>query len=414
MSHVVAGGLVLAGDDFQVLDPGFLVIDDDGRIAAMGEGLPPDHAGPVLDARRAIVAPAFINAHTHISDGIVKEGGFGRPYWEVVMPPDGLRHRAFRETPAATVRATMDDTLDYMVSCGTAAFVDFREGGLAGVRLLKDAAAGRGIRAIAMGRFARFPPQPLEALERNEGRLTDADVAEIEEILAVADGFSVVSANDLTDEALRQLRPVVHGRRRLLTLHVTESPPYRDISLKRTGRGDVERVLAHVHPDFVVHLTAATPAELDRLAAAGMPAVVCPRIQGVMGNGFPRFDLMLERGMLVALGTDNVMLAAPDPLREVEYSSRAIRGLRGDPGFPSAVQMLQMITINPARMLGRADDLGSLAVGKRADAVVFDAESRNLKPVRDPVATLVNRAETRDIVAVLHEGRIVHGSLARV
>src|SRR5439155_612617 len=174
----------------------------------------------VLDARRAIVAPAFLNAHTHVSDGILKEGGFGRPYWEVVMPPDGLRHRAFRETPLETVRAAMQDTLDYMVSCGTSAFVDFREGGLAGVRLLKEAAAGRGIRAIAMGRFSRFPPQPIEALEANAGRLGDRDVAEIEQILDEADGFSVVSANDLTDEALRQLHPVVHGRRRLLALHV--------------------------------------------------------------------------------------------------------------------------------------------------------------------------------------------------
>jgi cytosine/adenosine deaminase-related metal-dependent hydrolase len=413
VSHVIAGGLVLAGDDFQVLDPGYLVVEDH-RIAAMGEGPAPDHAGPVLDARRAIVAPAFLNAHTHVSDGILKEGGFGRAYWEVVMPPDGLRHRAFRETPLDTVRAAMQDTLDYMVSCGTGAFVDFREGGLAGVRVLKEAAAGRGIGAIAMGRFSRYPPQPLEALAKNTGRLTDQDVTEIEQILEAADGFSVVSANDLTDEALSQLRSVVHGRHRLLTLHVTESPPYRDISIKRTGHGDVDRVLAHMHPDFVVHLTAAAPDELDRLAAAGVPAVVCPRIQGVMGNGIPRFDLMLERGMLVALGTDNVMLAAPDLLREVEYSSRVIRGVRRDPAFPSAVQMLQMITVNPARMIRRHDELGSLAVGKRADVVVFDRESRNLRSVRDPVATLVNRAEGRDIKAVIHEGRIVHGSLDRV
>ena len=116
--------------------------------------------------------------------------------------------------------------------------------------------------------------------------------------------------------------------------------------------------------------------------------------------------------MVVALGTDNLMLSSPDPLREVEYSSHMIRAVRKDPAFPSAVQMLQMITVNPARVIGRADDLGSIDRGKRADLVVFDARSTNLRPVHDPVATVVNRAEPRDIMAVLHEGRVVHGALA--
>ena len=43
--------------------------------------------------------------------------------------------------------------------------------------------------------------------------------------------------------------------------------------------------------------------------------------------------------------------------------------------------------------------------------VVFDARSANLRPVRDPVATLVNRADGRDVAAVVREGRVVHGRL---
>jgi cytosine/adenosine deaminase-related metal-dependent hydrolase len=249
-------------------------------------------------------------------------------------------------------------------------------------------------------------------LERNAGKLTDAEFAEVEAILEVADGFSLVTANDLTDEALEQVAACTRARGRLLAVHAAEAPGYRTISLARTGRADVPRLLEHLRPDFVVHLTSANEDELDAVARARVPPVVSPRNQGVMVLGVPRFDWMLERGMVVALGTDNVMLCAPDLLRELDYSSRVVRALRKSATYPSARQLLQMVTVNPARILGREGEVGSLEPGKLADVVVFDARSPNLRPVRDPVATLVNRAEARDIVAVLREGRVVYGRLA--
>jgi cytosine/adenosine deaminase-related metal-dependent hydrolase len=409
--QVLQGGIVLAGPEFEVLDPGYLVIEG-GRITDIGAGRPADRSGVVLDARHAIMAPAFINAHTHVSDGMIKEVGFGRDYWEVIMPPDGVRHRALKETAPDELAAAISDALDCMLATGTLTCVDFREGGLEGVQVLKRAAADRPVRAVAMGRFRGYPPQAVEHLERNAGRLTPDELAEVEAILEVAEGFSLVSGNDLTDEALEQVAALVRARGRLLGVHAAEAPGYRTISVARTGRADVPRLLDHLRPDFVVHLTSATDDELDAVARARMPAVVCPRIQGVMGLGVPRFDKMLERGMVVALGTDNLMLCAPDLLRELEYSSRVVRALRQSATYPSARQLLQMVTVNPARLLGRERDVGSLEAGKLADVVAFDVRSPNLRPVRDPVATLVNRAEARDIAAVLREGLVVHGHLA--
>jgi cytosine/adenosine deaminase-related metal-dependent hydrolase len=407
---VLQGGIVLAGPDFEVLDPGYLVIEG-GRITEVGPGRPADRSGVVLDARDTIVAPAFINAHTHVADGIIKEVGFGHEYWDVMMPPDGLKHQALRQTAPDDVTTGIADALDCMLATGTLTFVDFREGGRSGVDMLRRASAASPVRAVALGRFGAYPPQPVEQLERNAGRLTDANLAEVEAILEAADGFSLVTGNDLTDEALEQVGTFVRQRGRLLAVHAAEAPGYRTISITRTGRADVPRVLEHLRPDFVVHLTLATVDELDSVAKAGVPAVVCPRIQGVMGLGVPRFDWMLERGMLVALGTDNLMLCGPDLLRELEYSSRVVRALRTSATYPSARQLLQMVTINPARILGRDREIGSLEPGKRADVVVFDARSVNLRPVRDPVATLVNRADGRDVAAVVREGRVVHGRL---
>ncbi len=409
MQRVITGATILVGEDFEEISDGFLTIEND-RIVEIGSGRQAEDLTG-WDASRCVIAPAFLNAHTHVSDSFMKELAFGVSHWEAVMPPDGIRHRAFQQTPREVVKQGMRNTFEQMIECGITAFADFREGGTDGVQLLREAAAGLPIRALALGRFRGFPPLPIAQVERNEGHLTQAMEQEILDTLEVADGFSCVTANDLSDPALEDLARVVRQTSRLLTLHVAESPEYRDISVRRTGKGDVERVLEHLRPDFVVHLTDATAREIDLLAAARMPAVCCPRIQGVMGNGFPRFDLMLERGMTVALGTDNVFLSSPDMLRELDYSSRVVRGLRRDPSFPSARQMLQMITINPARILKLDRELGSIEVGKRADLVIFDAESRNLRPLADPVASIVNRAESRDIKAVFNGGALVSGAL---
>jgi cytosine/adenosine deaminase-related metal-dependent hydrolase len=410
MSKVIAGGVVLAGEEFEVLSPGWVLVDE-GRIVDVGAGRPPAQSGPVLDARDMLIAPAFVNAHTHVSDAVMKDQGFGQPFWDLVMPPDGLRHRILRNTAPDVLQSAIEDVLDHMVSTGTSTFVDFREGGPDGVRLLKRAGAGRPIRTVALGRFGSSPPQQVTDLQANTGCLDASRLAEIDAVLDAGDGFSLPSANEVTDEGLRQVSARVRGHGGLLAVHAAEAARYRETSVARTGQGDVDRILDHLRPDFIVHLTDATAAEFDRVAKANAKVVVCPRIQGVMGLGVPRFDEMLERRMCVALGTDNVMLAAPDMLRELDYSSRAIRAVRRDPRYPSARDMLRMATVNGARVIGRGDEFGSLARGRRADMVMFDLQSLNLRPLHDPVASLVNRADAADIRLVLHEGCAVHGAL---
>ena len=86
-----------------------------------------------------------------------------------------------------------------------------------------------------------------------------------------------------------------------------------------------------------------------------------------------------------------------------------IRALREDASFPTATDMLKMITINPARILGVDHERGSIEIGKRADFVLIDATTDNLAPVVDPVAALVNRATAADIRAVFNNGILAHG-----
>lgn len=66
-----------------------------------------------------------------------------------------------------------------------------------------------------------------------------------------------------------------------------------------------------------------------------------------------------------------------------------------------------MATLGAARSMGRAHDLGSLKVGKKADVVLLDFRRAHLTPAFNPVGTLVHLAHGRDVSHVIVDGRVV-------
>jgi cytosine/adenosine deaminase-related metal-dependent hydrolase len=397
-----AAGLV--GADLELIDHPTLSVEG-GRIVAVEQGGSAD-----IDLGDVLLIPGLINAHTHVGDSALKEVGFGRSGWEIVMPPDGVRHRRLREMEREQLVAAMASTVRYMHRHGVVAFGDFREQGVAGIRALREALDGLAIEAIIYGRHATPPTHADEDFDEGVG-LPDGFEVEIAEVLAEADGFSVVTANDTTDAGLRQTQAIVRASGGRLAVHAVEDARYRDESVRRAGRGDVARIVDCLRPDHIVHMTAANDEELDLVAGAGVPVVVCPRMQAVLGNGVPPVLGMLERGITVALGTDNAMLTSPDLFREMDFLSRALRALARSPGAPTPGQVLQMATINAARALRVDDRLGSLEVGKEATFEVIDLSGDSLRGTSDPVAALVSRAEASDIAALVARGRVVAGSL---
>ena len=75
--------------------------------------------------------------------------------------------------------------------------------------------------------------------------------------------------------------------------------------------------------------------------------------------------------------------------------------------FWSADEVFHMATLGAAEAMGRADDLGSLEPGKKADLVLVDMRRAHLTPGFDPVATLVHAGQGRDVVTVIVDGRVV-------
>jgi cytosine/adenosine deaminase-related metal-dependent hydrolase len=384
-----SGAQIVAGDEMEVLSGACLNVQE-GRIHSIGEAIP---GARRIDLPGALLCPLFVDAHTHLGDAGAKELGIGLSLEQAVIPPHGLKHRYLAGLGPETLVRTMRCALLDMLQGGVIACGDFREQGLAGVRALRQAAAGLPLRVVILGRMAESGQADAEAIE-----------AEAHALLAEADGLGVRDVEAYPPDLLCRLRRRYPDK--IFAVHAAESRAAQEDSLRRRGRTQVARALDW-QPDLLVHLIHATPADLELAARADVTVVSCPRCNGVLGNGFPDLAAWRQAGVRFALGTDNVMFVAPDMLREMDFASRLGRGLAADPCALDARSLLQAATLHGARALKLDADLGSLAPGKEASFILFDLDRPHLRYQHDPISAVVHRAGRADIAALYVRGQCV-------
>lgn len=297
-----------------------------------------------------IILPAFVNAHTHIGDSIAKGAGAGLSLEELVAPPDGLKHRLLREADRDELVAAMARTVAFMERAGTAAFLDFREGGVEGVKALQEAAAGSSIEAVILGR------ESTDALDRG-------------------DGFGASGTND---GEFTRFRRAALAAEKLFGIHAGE-----------VDSSDINSAL-DLEPDFLVHMVHAEALHLERIEDSATPVVVCPRSNLATGVGLPPIRELLDR-TTVALGTDNVMLNSPSMFREMAVTYNV--------SDATPTEVLRMATVNGAALAELP--YGVIEPGRQAKLLVLNGDSDNLAGVHDPVKAVVNRADVADIAEVI-------------
>jgi cytosine/adenosine deaminase-related metal-dependent hydrolase len=397
MSLAITDASLLLGRELDYIERGYIKIEN-GKIKSAAAGSYKG-AGKKLDAKGFLVIPGFINAHTHIADSIGKDIAAGHRLDARVHPVFGAKKTILERSSPDYLKAFIKNSAMSMMKKGTVAFSDFREGGPAGLRLLREALADLPIKCVALGRTNYYySNSPKE----DDGKLPAEALQEAKEVLELADGLGISGANENTDAALEQYRQLAAAGK-LLAIHAAESKETVEFSKARSGRSEVDRIMEHMKPDFVVHMTNATDSEISLIAKSGTGIVVCPRANGVLGAGIPRVAQMLRQGCLVAAGTDNVMLNSPDILRELDYVWKVSRAAEG--GMIEARELLKMATINAATILRL--NSGCIEQGRAADLIFVDKRHVDLYPMHDPYAAVVHRLSQSSIKAIMIDGRIV-------
>jgi cytosine/adenosine deaminase-related metal-dependent hydrolase len=354
-----------------MLDDAMLVVKD-GRIAEIGpySQVRRTWDGPVQDLGDRLMAPGLVNCHTHLELSHLRgltTAGQGFAAWVrslLANNPDG---------PEDAVAAFLEAACAELAACGTALVLDVTSRRPAQVSAALEQAGVDHLLLLESFGFAGAGGLDLPAGARDLPR----DF--LERRCAVA-GHSLATTRP---ESLRAAYAWCAWRGRPFSLHLAEHEG--ETEFLANGSGGFARLLRErVAPaDFTppgcspvsyadslgllgpltlaVHCVHLSTPNIRLLARRRATVCLCPRSNAHIGVGRAPWERLRDEGVRLVLGTDS-LASCPD----LDLWNEARYILERFEGRLSLAEAVSWMTVNPARLLGREGDIGTLEVGRRA------------------------------------------------
>jgi imidazolonepropionase len=354
--------------------PAAVVRCEGGRISFIGGE--PEHqrrfprADEVLDADGGCIVPGFVDPHTHPVWAGSREDEFdrrlqGETYMEIARAGGGI-NSTVRATRAASPAELLDSALgrlDTFLLHGTTT-IEAKSGyGLdleTEVRMLEVIAEAGRVHPLDLHPTClaahEVPPEHRADPEAWVGRLIDEIHPEIAR-RGLAEAVDVFCEEGVFN--LEQTRRLLADSGRLgwrIHLHADELTPL--------GGAELAVELGALSAD---HLMCVTDAGIAALASSQTVAVLLPGTSFFLRTGYAPARALIDAGCAVALATDC------NPGSSPTESMPMILALACLGMGMSVAEALTASTLNAAAAIGRAHELGTLEVGKRADLVILEA-----------------------------------------
>lgn len=377
----ISNGLILKGSDLTPVRENIVV--DDGKIIEISKDA---KEGKVIDVDGATVCPSFINGHVHIGDSIIKDGGYGLSLAEMVRPPNGVKHVALANAEDDELIQAMKDSMWDMVNSGTTHFIDYREGGIKGIKLLKEASKDIPIKPIILGRDDSFYGDDPDL-----GKVKAA----VRKILKIADGIAPSGFGEITSEVASLIADECSKNCKISSIHVAESESNQIESLNNYNISEIGKGVKS-NFDQLVHLTNPKGNDLNRVVDSNQNVVVCPRANATLNVGVVPLPQMLDLGLKPLLGTDNVMLNSPNMLRELEFSLKIMSVYYNK--YISPIELVKMATTNVCGFnINGIVEKSLILEDNFAEFNIFKSFSKN------PYLNICNRLETKNILYTINK-----------
>ncbi len=406
MKRLLKGADILAweNDGFVCLKNGYLGIDGD-RINYVGKDAPRGAYDETKDMTHKLLLPGLVNGHTHTGMSLLRGLGSDLPLHEwlfdTVFP---VEDRLTDED----LRVGMELSMLEMLSSGTTAFTDMYMG------------AGYSAPAILAAGMKANLCRPMQSFDPDEDPMTCRRMREMLALYEAWNGagngrivvdFSVHAEYTCTEKMVRAAADEAQKRGAGMHIHLSETQAEQQNCIDKYGLTPAQwfdRLGAFGGRAYAAHGVWLTPEDRTLLKERGVVVIHCPESNLKLGSGVADVPAMIDEGLTVALGTDGAASNNNlNMLEEMHMAALLHKGLRHDPTVLPLQQVLQMATINGARLQGRTDT-GVLCVGKKADVVAVDMDRPHLAPCIDPLSNLLYAAQAADVTMTMVDGRILY------
>ncbi len=381
--------------------PGGDVHIRDGAIVAVGAGV--NAAGAqVIDGRDMIVMPGFVDTHWHLWCTalrlIVRADDPQEGYF-----PTTLRVGRFY-TPADSYIGVRLGVAEGLLS-GITCVHDWSHNTVspehadAELQALKDI----GIRA----RFSYGTGQGYPA----DKRMDLADLARVQKQWTAADGMLGIGA------CLRTPGPAGARGSIPVELFRTEFDAVRKLGLQATMHCGPKNLIDLMGknnllgPDMLlVHPQGMTPDELKTIGDTKTPWSTAPVIEmsySAVRNGAIQYSELAAMGVQLGLSIDASAATNADFFNVMRALMWSDWQRTGAPLRLKPRRLVELATIEGAKLLGLADKIGSLTPGKRADLIMIRTTDINMAPVRDPYYAIAFQGQPSNVDTVVVDGRVL-------
>lgn len=380
-----------------------------GKIVAVGASadiLAQYSAGETIDAHGSAVLPGFVNTHTHVPMTLFRGIADDRDLM------DWLQHYIFpaeaKNVDAEFVRAGTRLAAAEMIASGTTTFADmyYFESDIA------DETSKAGLRGVLGETVLDFPAP--------DNKTWDAAIAYTRSFITkwqnsrlITPAIAPHAPYTVSADHLRNVRAVATELRAPILIHVAETTnELSDVAKRSDGKTPVQYLdsLGFLGPDVVAaHGIWLNAADIATLASHKTGVAHCPESNMMLASGVAPVVDLRAAGVHVGLGTDGPAGSNNnlDMIEEMASAARLQKVTRKDPKALSAKDVLQMATIEGARVLGLGDKVGSLEAGKQADVIVLDLATAKTQPIYSVESAIVYAASGSNVTNTIVDGKVL-------
>ena len=374
------------------------IVDD--RIEYIGDLKDDIELEKIIDGKGKVLMPGLVNAHTHIGMSLLRNYADDLPLFEwlseKIWPIEG--------------KMTDEDiywgsllSMAEMIQTGTTTFCDMYDS----MEYVGKGVERSGMRAIlAKGMVEdENKDKKLEDSRKLFENWNNKANGRVKVMLAPHAPYTC------SREFIKEIKDLADRLDTGIHIHVSETEGEVKDSLKDKKMTPVEfldDIGVFERLTVAAHCVHVDKNDMKILKDKNVSPVNNPTSNLKLASGFAPIQEMLDMGINVAIGTDGSSSNNNlNMFEEMHIASIVNKALNKDATSVTAMDVIEMATINGARTLGLEDEIGSIEVGKKADMIIIDINKTHIQPIHNLVSAITYSVQGSDVDTVIVDGEIL-------